>query len=203
MIRYFLGVIWQLIIKNPIKIVAMILAIISYNYAGSFKSGTYKESIVKEFNDGGNWVYIARSTNNSSGYEVMVSQSKEKLVDNCIVLEDYDDRNVLLWILFGLTSLVFVISTIIGLANDDGDIGWDLNRCQERYINNFIYCELEGDTFYYMAFGRLIGKSKTQLKSRSIADSFYIHTLSDLKKCPKFSTKNQKRNNILDKLGIN
>ena len=89
------------------------------------------------------------------------------------------------------------------MANDDGDIGWDLNRCQERSINNLIYCELEGDTFYYMAFGRLIGKSKTQLKSRSIADSFYIHTLSDLKKCPIFSTKKQNRNNILDKLGIN
>jgi hypothetical protein len=202
MIRYFLGVIWQLIIKNPIKIVAMILAIISYNYTGSFKSGTYKEPIVKEFNDGGNWVYIARSTNNSSGYEVMTSQSKQKLVDNCIVLEDYDDRNVLLWILFGLTSLIFVISTIIGLLNSDDDIGWDLDSCQERSINNLIYCELEGDTFYYMAFGRLIGQSKTQLKSIRIADSFHIYSLSDLKKCPKFSTKTQKRNNLLDKLGI-
>jgi len=202
MIRYFLGVIWQLITTNPIKIVALILTIISYNYAGSFKNGTYKEPIVKEFNDGGIWVYIARSNNNSSGYEVMTTQSKQKLVDNCLVLEDYDDRNVLLWILFGLTSLVFVISTIIGLVNHDDDIGWDLDSCQEISINNLIYCELEGDTFYYMAFGRLIGQSKTQLKSRSIADSFYIHTLSDLKKCPKFSTKTQKRNNLLDKLGI-
>ena len=202
MIRYFLGVIWQLIITNPIKIIALILAIISYNYAGSFKSGTYKEPIVKEFNDGGIWVYIARSTTNSSRYEVMTAQSKQKLVDNCLVLEDYDDRNVLLWILFGVTSLVFVISTIIGLANGDDDIGWDLDSCQERSINNLIYCELEGDTFYYMAFGRLIGQSKTQINPRRIADSFNIYTLSDLKKCPKFSTKTQKRNNLLDKLGI-
>ena len=202
MIRYFINVIWRLIITNPIKISALILAIISYSYAGSFKSGTYKETIVKEFKDGGNWVYITRSTNESSGYDAMVSQSKQKLVDNCLVLEDYDDRNILLWILFGATSLVFIISTIIGLANHDDDIGWDLDSCQEKSINNLIYCELEGDTFYYMSFGRLIGQSKTQLKSRSIADSFYIHTLSDLKKCPKFSTKTQKRNNLLDKLGI-
>jgi hypothetical protein len=202
MIRYFLGVTWQLIITNPIKILALILAIVSYNYAGSFKSGTYKQPIVKEFNDGGIWVYIARSTNNSSGYEVMTTQSKQKLVNNCLLLEDYDDRNILLWILFGLTLLVFVISTIIGLLNGDDDIGWDLDSCQEISINNLIYCELEGDTFYYMAFGRLIGQSKTQLKSRRIADSFHIHSLSDLKKCPKFSTKTQKRNNLLDKLGI-
>ena len=203
MIRYFLGVTWQLIITNPIKILALIIAIISYNYAGSFKSGTYKEPIAKEFNDGGIWVYISRSNNNSTGYEVMTSQSKQKLVDNCLILEDYDYRNVLLWALFGVTSLVFVISTIIGLVNDDNDLGWDLDSCQEKSINNLIYCELEGDTFYYMALDRLIGQSKTQLKSRSIADSFYIHTLSDLKKCPIFSTKKQNRNNILDKLGIN
>ncbi len=202
MVRYYLGVIWQLIITNPIKIVALILSIISYNYAGSFKSGTYKQPIVKEFNDGGIWVYLARSTTNSSGYEVMTTQSKQKLVDNCLVLDDYDDRNILLWILFGVTLLVFVISTIIGLLNGDDDIGWDIDSCQEISINNLIYCELEGDTFYYMAFGRLIGQSKTQVKSRSIADSFRIHSLSDLKKCPKFSTKTQKRNNLLDKLGI-
>lgn len=202
MIRYFLGVIWQLIIKNPIKIVAMILAIISYNYAGSFKSGTYKEPIVKEFNDGGNWVYISRSTNNSSGYEVMVSQSREKLVDNCIVLEDYDGRNALLWILFGITSLVFVISTIIGLVNDDDDFGWNLDSCQEKSINNLIYCELEDDVYYYMAFGRLIGKSNTQINPRRVSDHFNTYSLSDLRKCPRFSTKKQNRNNLLDKLGI-
>jgi len=108
MIRYFLGVIWQLIIKNPIKIVAIILAIISYNYAGSLKSGTYKEPIVKEFNDGGNWVYIARSTNKSSGYEVMTAQSKQKLVDNCLVLEIFTEREAFLTIKF---STLLVTST--------------------------------------------------------------------------------------------
>jgi hypothetical protein len=202
MIRYFLGVTWQLIITNPIKILALIIAIISYNYAGSFKSGTYKEPIVKEFNDGGIWVYISRSNNNSTGYKVMTSQSKQKLVDNCLILEDYDDRNVLLWVLFGVTSLVFVISTIIGLVNDDNDLGWDLDSCQEKSINNLIYCELEGYTFYYMAFGRLIGKSNTQINPRRVAYHFDTYSLSDLRKCPKFSTKTKKRNNLLDKLGI-
>jgi hypothetical protein len=202
MIRYFLGVTWQLIITNPIKILALIIAIISYNYAGSFKSGTYKEPIAKEFNDGGIWVYISRSNNNSTGYEVMTSQSKQKLVDNCLILEDYDYRNVLLWALFGVTSLVFVISTIIGLVNDDNDLGWDLDSCQEKSINNLIYCELEGDTFYYMAFGRLIGKSNTQINPRRVAYHFDTYSLSDLRKCPKFSTKTKKRNNLLDKLGI-
>ena len=131
-----------------------------------------------------------------SGFNVGIQKRVREL------LEDYDDRNILFWILFGLTLLVFAISTIIGLLNGDDDIGWDLDSCQEISINNLIYCELEGDTFYYMAFGRLIGQSKTQLKSRRIADSFHIHSLSDLKKCPKFSTKTQKRNNLLDKLGI-
>jgi hypothetical protein len=202
MIRYFLSVVWQLIITNPIKIISIIITIISYNYAGSFKNGTYKEPIVKEFNDGGNWIYIVRTTNNDNGYDVMTSQTKQKLVDDCLILEDYNGFNILFWILFVVTLLVFIISTIIGLMNDDDEVGWDLEYCQKNSLNNLICCELEDGIFYYMALDRLIGKSNTQIVSRRICEHFSIYSLSDIKRCPKFSTKTEKRNNLLDKLGI-
>jgi hypothetical protein len=53
-----------------------------------------------------------------------------------------------------------------------------------------------------MAFGRLIGKSDTQINPRRVSDHFNTYFLSDLRKCPRFSTKTQNRNNLLDKLGI-
>jgi len=202
MIRYFINVIWRLIITNPLKISALILSIISYNYAGSFKNGTYKEPVVAEFNDNSTWVYLVRNESNSTGYDVMTSPSKEKIVDNCLILEDYDDRNILLWVLFSVSTLFFVVSTIVGWTSVDDDINWDLDNCQEIALNSLIYCELEDDTFYYMAFDRLIGQSKKQINPRRIADSFNIYSFSDLKKCPKFSTKTQRRNNLLDRLGI-
>jgi hypothetical protein len=202
MIRYFLSVIWQLIITNPIKITALVIAITSWNYAGSFKNGTYKEPVVSEFKDGSTWIYLTRNSGNSSGYEVMTSATKEKLVDGSLVLDDYNDINVLFWVFFVISSLIFSITTIIGWINDDSDISWDLDNCLENSLNNIIYCELEDGVYYYMAFGRLIGKSKTQINPRRVADHFNTYSLSDLRKCPKFATKTQNRNNLLDRLGI-
>jgi len=202
MIRYFLGVIWQLIITNPIKIATLVIAIVSFNYADSFQNGTYKEPVVAEFNDNSTWVYLTRNSSNSSGYEVMTSATKEKLVDGSLVLDDYNDLNVFFWIFFVISGLIFSITTIIGWIGGDDDISWDLNGCLEKTLNDIIYCELEGDVYHYMAFGRLIGKSKTQINPRRVSDHFNTYSLFDLRKCPKFSTKTQNRNNLLDKLGI-
>ena len=113
MIRYFLGVIWQLITTNPIKITTLVIAITSWNYAGSFQNGTYKEPVVSEVKDGSTWIYLTRNS-----------------------------------------------------------------------------------------VGRLIGKSDIQINPRRVSDHFITYSLSDLRKCPRFSTKTQNRNNLLDKLGI-
>jgi hypothetical protein len=202
MIRYSLSVIWQLIITNPIKVTALTIAIVSFNYAGSFHNGTYKEPVVSEIKDGSTWIYLTRNSANSSGYEVMTSATKEKLVDGSLVLDDYNDINVVFWIFFVISTLIFSITTIIGWINDDDDISWDLDGCLANSLNNIIYCELEDGVYYYMAFGRLIGKSNTQINPRRVSDHFNTYSLSDLRKCPRFSTKTQNRNNLLDKLGI-
>jgi hypothetical protein len=202
MIRYSLSVIWQLIITNPIKITALVIAIISWNYAGSFQNGTYKEPVVSEVKDGSTWIYLTRNSGNSSGYEVMTSATKEKLVDGSLVLDDYNGINVVFWIFFVISALIFSITTIIGWINDDDDISWDLDECLANSLNNIIYCELEDGVYYYMAFGRLIGKTDIQINPRRVSDHFKTYSLSDLRKCPRFSTKTQNRNNLLDKLGI-
>jgi hypothetical protein len=204
MIRYSLSVIWQLIITNPIKITALVIAIISWNYAGSFQNGTYKEPVVSEVKDGSTWIYLTRNSGSSSGYEVMTSTTKEKLVDGSLVLDDYNGINVVFWAFFVISALIFSITTIIGWINDDGvlSLGWDLDGCLVNSLNNIIYCELEDGVYYYMAFGRLIGKSDRQINPRRVSDHFNTYSLSDLRKCPRFSTKTQNRNNLLDKLGI-
>ena len=69
---------------------------------------------------------------------------------------------------------------------------------------NSLNSELEGDTYYYMIMGRLIDKRKDQIRYTSnVAREMRIFDMSDVYRLPKFSTKTQKRNNNLDKLGIN
>ena len=147
MIKYSINVILNLIITNPIKITALIFALISFNFADSFKNSTYKKPIITEFKDESTWVYISRSNNNESGYEIISSNHKKKLVDNCLILVDYNGLNVLFWVIFGISSLFFVISEIVGLVTGDTDISWDLEDCQEQATNSIIQCELEDGVF--------------------------------------------------------
>lgn len=110
----------------------------------------------------------------------------------------YSDMNILLWIIFGIGLLW----TIVGIFTDDYDQNWNYDTNWRKSLLSLLNVELENDTYHYMALGRLIGKSKKSLTSRAL-DNFGVTSLTDIYLCPKFQTKNIKRNNIISKLGIN
>ena len=71
---------------------------------------------------------------------------------------------------------------------------WEFGDCCEEAFNILVRCELEEGFYHYIALGRLVGKSQEPLRYYQ-ADSF-----SSLLRCPRFKTKTQKRNEILNKL---
>ena len=196
-----------LIIENPIKLLMVIAAIVAFNYAGTIPGGYEYYDIVSQSKDGNTNIYVIRSheQNSENPYDVYSSNKPEKIENNQLKFWDYHDGNILIWVVFGILSLLIVIFTIIGLVNDDDDvIGWEIERCYQLSITTLIHCDLEGDTYYYMIMGRLIEKRKDQIRYTSnLAREMRIFNMSDVFRLPKFSTKTQKRNNILDKLGIN
>lgn len=202
MVRYFINVLWQLIVTNPAKIATLIAAIICFHFLDTFPNSKYKEPVITEYNDNSTWLYLIRNSGDESGYDVLTFSEKQKLVEGCLLIDDYSDLNILFWILFSISTLFFSISTIVGWISDDEDINWGLDFCLKKSVNKLIYCELEDNTYYYMAIGRLIGKTKTQINPRRVTDHFNIQSWNDIKKCPKFCTKTQNRNNLLNKLGI-
>jgi len=191
-----------LILKNPIKTVMSIVAIITFNYAGTFPGEWQYYDLVSVAKDGNTYVYVIESQGSDNNYELYTSNKKEVIKNNQLRQWNYNDVNILLYIVFGILTLIIIFGTFLGLVNDDDDIGWEFNTCYEKSVKDIIYCELEDGVFYYMALGRLIGKSKTQIASRRICDHFNVYSLTDIRRCPKFSTKSQNRNNLLDKLGI-
>jgi hypothetical protein len=195
-----------LIIENPIKLLMVIAAIVAFNYAGTIPGGYEYYDIVSQSKDGNTNIYVIRSheQNSENPYDVYSSNKPEKIENNQLKFWDYHDGNILIWAVFGILSLLITIFTIIGLANDNDDIGWDIEDCYTLSISTLIYCELEGDTYYYMIMGRLIEMRKDQMRySSNLAREMRIFNMSDVYRLPKFSTKTQKRNNNLDKLGIN
>ena len=205
-LKLIINFIKYLIIKNPIKISMVIAAIVAFSYAGTIPGGYDYYDIVSQSKDGNTNVYVLRSHEQSSDnpYDVYSSNKPEKIENNQLLVWDYHDGNILLWIVFSILTLLIVIFTIIGFANDDDDTGWEIERCYQLAITTLIYCELEGDTYYYMIMGRLIEIRKDQIRHTSnLAREMRIFNMSDFFRLPKFSTKTQKRNNNLDKLGIN
>jgi len=194
-----------ILIKNPIKLLMVIGAIITFNYAGTIPGEYAYYDIVAQTKDGNTHIYVIRSHDGGENpYDVVSSNKPEKVQNNQLVYYDYHDANILLWLVFGILSLLIVIFTILGIVNDDDDISWNLEYCYTMAITTLIYCELDGDTYYYMIMGRLIDMRKDQIRYTSnIAREMRIFNMSDVFRLPKFSTKTQNRNNILNKLGIN
>lgn len=205
-LKLVLNFIKYLVIKNPIKLLMVVGAIVTFNYAGTIPGGYEYYDIAAQAKDGNTNIYVIRSHDGGENpYDVISSNKDEKVENNRLVYYDYHDGNIFLWIIFGILSLLITIFTIIGLANDDDEIiGWEIEDCYTLSISTLIYCELEGDTYYYMIMGRLIEMRKDQLRYTSnVAREMRIFNMSDVFRLPKFSTKTQKRNNNLDKLGIN
>lgn len=192
-----------LIIENPIKLVVFLATLVSFNYAGTFSGENEYLDLVTQSKDANTYVYIVKSYNKSdTNYEVFTSDKQMVVKNGQLEVYDYNDLNVLLYVVGGVLGLVTVILTFISIIDDD-DFGWDFNGCYQRAITTLIYCELEGDTYYYMIMGRLIQMRKDQIRFTSnLAREFRIFNMSDVFRLPKFSTKTQKRNNILNKLGI-
>jgi len=205
-LKLILNFIKYLVIKNPIKLLMVVAAIVTFNYAGTIPGGYEYYDIAAQAKDGNTYVYVIRSHDGGGNpYDIVSSNKPEKIQNNQLVYYyDYHDGNIFLWIIFGILSLLITIFTIIGLANDDDDVGWEIEDCYTLSISTLIYCELEGDTYYYMIMGRLIEMRKDQIRYTSnLAREMRIFNMSDVFRLPKFSTKTQKRNNNLDKLGIN
>ncbi len=134
-----------LIIENPIKLLMVIAAIVAFNYAGTIPGGYEYYDIVSQSKDGNTNIYVIRSheQNSENPYDVYSSNKPEKIENNQLKFWDYHDGNILIWAVFGILSLLITIFTIIGLANDNDDIGWDIEDCYTLSISTLIYCELE------------------------------------------------------------
>jgi hypothetical protein len=204
-LKLILNFIKYLVIKNPIKLLMVVAAIVAFNYAGTIPGGYEYYDIAAQAKDGNTYVYVIRSHDGGENpYDIVSSNKPEKVQNNQLVYYDYHDGNIVIWVIFGILCLLIVIFTIIGLVNDDDDVGWEIEDCYTLSISTLIYCELEEDTYYYMIMGRLIEMRKDQMRySSNLAREMRIFTMSDVSRLPKFSTKTQKRKNNLDKLGIN
>lgn len=180
----------------------LVVAFTTYTYAGTFEPDIGSYSVVAKIKADNNYIYVCRKASGSQiVYENICSKDEIPIKDGKIYISSYSFLNALLWVLFFISALFLIIGTLIG-RNDD-DIGWELEHFWEEALSTLIYCEEEDGKFYYLALGRLIEKRDSQISRRYRATSeLNLKSFRDLYRCPKYKTKKEKRENVLNKIGI-
>lgn len=178
--------------KNPAKIIWLIVAILSFNFSNSYSEDVIEKSeasyVIKNDN---RYTYFFDAGDN----KYTTIETDKPLKNNTYYHKEIQAGYILWRILAWIAIIVVSLSTIIGWTGDDTS-GWEIEDCLKESLPFLITCELEDGKYYYMALGRLI---KITDKSH-FADNLGIRNFTDILNCPKFKTKRQNRSDKLDQL---
>ena len=202
-LKFTLTFLFELIKTNIVKTIFVIGAITTFMFAGTFKDDVDSYDVASVVKVDNNYVYVCRTIHdNKIKYENVWDVKEIPIKDGKISVSSYSFANGFLWVIFSILTIMLIVSTIIG-RNDD-DIGWELEDAWKEAFSTLIYCEEENGYFYYFALGRLISKRDRQIsRSYVAAKELNIDGFRDLYRCPEYQTKTQRRETLLNKIGIN
>jgi hypothetical protein len=190
----------SVIIKNKLKLLILITIITSFFFAGTFPDETATHKIIHQLTRDKNYLYIEEGIrNNRIEYEVLSFSKPQDIVDGILTTKEYNEINVLFWILFGISLFILILTTFV--TWDTGD-GWEIKECKELAFLSLVECEFEGGKYYYTCCGKLLGSKENKVAHQYILGEFRVRGFDELKTCPEFQTKTKKRNKSLEELGI-
>lgn len=204
-INYILQFTKNLIIKNLVKVLLLVVALISFNLSCKLKSGSFKSrTIITQDKIGKEYLYIFENSSGSSDkYEIYSTYDKEIIKGDKLYYWSSNGFKIFLWVVSGSCLGVVIIFTIINLIDDDLDVCWNIKDINKKSLYNLLRCEYEDGKYYYSIDGRLLGIEGNRIKDHwQFEDRYRIYTLSDVKRLPKFKTKTENRNTKLSELGI-
>jgi hypothetical protein len=202
-LKFFLTFLLELVKTNIVKTIFVVVSIISFHYAGTFPDTTDTYNVVTETKVENTYIYVYETiSDNQIKYENIWQDGKPlEVKDGLISLQSYSGFNILFWVIFSISTLLVVIAS---LFMGDTDVSWDIEESWKEAFSTLIYCEEENGVFYYFALGRLISKRDRQIsRSYRPASELSISGFRDLYRCPKYQTKTQRRETLLNKIGIN
>ncbi len=200
-IKFTLILLFELIKTNIGKTIFLIAAIVGFNYAETFPPDTDTYHVVAETKVDNTYIYVYKSiSDNKVQYDNVWQEGKPLEVKNGFIsMKSYNGANIFFWVLFGISTVILIICTFI---NDD-DVGWEFQDVWVESFTTLIYCEEEDGYFYYFALGRLISKRDKQInRNYRMVGELHIDGFRDLYRCPKYQTKKQRRETLLDEIGI-
>jgi hypothetical protein len=191
----------NLIKKNPIKMIALALAIIIAPFLNGLKDIRNSDRIDYQYEKGGQLFYVTQGiSNNKICYDIKSFEKKPEIKNGYLITYSYNDANIFIWIAF----VIACAFPIIGMFISDDDANYTLGSVFESTISYYITCELEEETHYYFYEDRFLGKSDRPIHKEysHIARAFGITSMTKLRSFPKWKTKMQKRTSKLEEIGV-
>ena len=200
-IKYLLIFIKSLIFNNKIKFLFLLVNSILFHYAGTIPNSINDNKIIKEVQvDDRTYLYIRSSVqNNQMNYDIIQSDKPQKVTNGILTTSGYHGGNVALWVFFGIISITLIVYTCITWNDSDG---WETEECLEEAFLSLVVCEFEDGKYYYTCCGKLLGVGVNKRRHEYILGDFGVRGFGELKTCPKFETKTQRRDRSLKELGI-
>lgn len=151
--------------------------------------------VVDHFTTNNKHLYVYTKAKESRiEYDVYVSEKEEKLVNGMLVYYSYNSLNVIMWVLFTLSTIIFVITIFVGRGDDD--FGWSSNDCFNDALKWFVKCDKIDGKYYQYAFNRLLCEDHYR------SSNFGVRSLSELRTLPTYHSKTEVRDKLLKKMGI-
>jgi len=187
---------WTIISTNPIKsLFVTLISVLFYcaYFTSAYNDVTVSSKILASAKIENTYYYFYDKDSNGE-LKTIKSDKPMTFKDGNYVRKELSGAFCILAAIAWIMLVVFAIFIAVAFGQDDDDFLWEFGDCCEEAFNILVRCELEEGFYYYIALGRLVGKSQEPLRYYQ-ADSF-----SSLLRCPRFKTKTQKRNEILNKL---
>ena len=190
------------IIRDNIgKSILILIAVISYQFLGTFEDTKCESPILETITIDKDTLYVYAHTAKETTFELVKSNDEDyEVVGNKLTWIESSDGNMVMGFLFFIPVISLVIMFFVGLDNDD--VEWDIRSSWKDAVRSTVYTLYEENTYYYMSFGRLLGKRDYLIPRNNIGYELNVHSLGDVFYCPKFQTKTQNRENLLSKIGI-
>lgn len=179
---------------NLFKLIMIVLSIITFNYAGTFEDTKYESRVVKELivedfpvdcpscDLSNTYLYITMDIkDNKVKYDIIQRKDPEKLKDGKIIWYEYSGYNIFFWILFVACVFILILTTF-----SDNDLNWEFRDPYRDALRKMIHTEYEDGIYYYISFGRLLGKRDYQIRRDDVLYNFSISGLSDIMFHPPF-----------------
>ena len=152
-----------------------------------------KVKVITSFKYDVNTCYVYYASDNS--FNVLKFDKEQPISPDGYLTKDKDNFGLILsWIGFVVLCIILLIATF----QDDDDYNWEFNGRWSEVLHRDIVCEFEDNIYYYILDNKLLCKSDNQRTRLHDEVNRYIsfpNLFLEYK-----GTKQQKRNNKLDKI---